>query len=102
MNIEIKNNTFEIIRNEGWGYVHHKCEYDKSILKLEILLEPSGLEGGNCKTIYKFKILKRTNSYITFIQNDGDKKSYEYFLYNSKLNSIVKLSDNRFIKCVIL
>ncbi len=102
MIIEIKENIFEIIRYEGWGYVQNKCKFDKNIFKLEILLEPSGLEGGSCKTIYKFQILKNNNSYIKFTQDYYGDKNYEYYFYDSNLNYVIAVDKGNKQKCIIL
>lgn len=102
MSVEIKENEFKIIRWEGWGYVQHTCKFDKHVLELTILTEPSELEGGDCKKTYIFKILKKKNSYIKFTEDYGDRKYYEHYLYDSYLNSVFKFDKRKNNKCVIL
>jgi hypothetical protein len=102
MSIEIEGNIFKIIRYEGLGYVHNKCKYDKNIFELETFSQISELEGGSCEVIYKFKILKRKNSFIKFKADYGDYKYYDYYFYDPKLNSVSKINNNQIKKCIIL
>ena len=110
--IQIINNKFEIIRYEGFGYVQFICNYDKDIFKLDKFYEPNGLEGGSCKTIYLFELIKKDNlinefkSQIQFIEDYSDYKYYNLYEYNSNLDHIIKLNDKEIKKsnnkCVIL
>lgn len=107
--IKIIDNKFEIIRYEGFGYVQNSCNYNKNIFKLEITYEPNmELEGGSCKTIYSFEIIKKNNSIksiIEFVEDYSDYKYYTNYEYNPNLNYISlckKETNKRNIKCIIL
>jgi len=94
--ISIKNNKFEIIRFEAYGWVKNICNYDKDIFKLEKTCLISGFEGGSCKTIYKFEIITNPNSKSSFKSNiefieeyNSEKKYYTYYNYDSNLPHLV-------------
>lgn len=83
---------FEIIRFEGFGYVKHSCNYDSTIFDLEKLYEPSELDGGDCKTIYKFKIKSKQDSTIEFIEDYCDYIFTYRYNYNYRLNHLTMTS----------
>lgn len=107
--IKIIDNKFEIIRYEGFGYVQNSCNYNKNIFNLQISHQPNmELEGGSCKTIYSFEIIKKNNStksIIEFVQDYSDYKFHTYYKYDSNINDIIilkqKKSKNK-SKCIIL
>jgi len=111
MTIEIKDNKFQILRYEGFGYVQNICNYDKNIFNLKISYQPNGLEGGNCKTIYDFEVIKKDNknltSIIEYIEDYSNYKNHSYYEYNSNQNNVIilnkKLDENKNTKkCIIL
>ena len=100
--IQIINNKFEIIRYEGFGYVQNICNYDKNIFKLDKFYEPNGLEGGSCKTIYLFEVVKKDNlinsinsfkSRIEFIEDYSDYNYHTFYEYNQNSNSVYKINE---------
>ncbi len=103
--IKIKDNVFQIIRYEGFGYVKNMCEYDKEIFKLEKTIVSNSnlnLESNSSQTIYKFEIIKQCDSIIIFIEDHLNYKYYIYYKYNSKNNSIKKVYKESTNKCMIL
>lgn len=89
---KILDDKFEIIRLEGFGYVKNYCNYDSTIFDLETLYEPSELDGGYCKTIYKFKIKSKQDSSIEFIEDYFDYKFTYRYNYNYRLNNLTMTS----------
>ena len=72
------------------------CNYDKNIFNLDISYEPNGLEGGSCKTIYNFEIIKKCNSIKSIIEYIEDYSNYKYHIYyeyNSNQNNIIKIKE---------
>lgn len=92
--IEIIDDSFEIIRSEGWGYVNNVCVFDEKIFLLNKTTTPSELEGGNCIVSYKFKIVKKITTVIVFITDYSDTKEYEYYKYDCIHNTIKECNAN--------
>ena len=108
--ISIIDNKFQIIRYEGFGYVQNICNYDNNIFNLEISCCLSEFEGGNCKTIYSFEIIKKCcsiKSIIEYIEVYSDLKYHIYYEYDSNQNKITRTKQKKSYKknnrkCIIL
>ena len=95
--IEIIDDSFEIIRSEGWGYVNNMCVFDEKLFSLNKTTTPSTLEGGNCIVSYKFTIIEKNTSVIVFITDYSYKKHYEYYKYDSIHNTVKECNANSII-----
>jgi hypothetical protein len=68
--------------------VKNICKYNPRILELNKELIPSELEGEECKAIYNFKIKKKTDTLIEFIEDYSDYKISLFYIYDSENNIV--------------
>jgi len=64
------------------------CNYDSSVFILDKSYEPSSQEGGDCNTIYEFRIIQKNNSMIEFIEKGPYNTYITTYLYDCNLNTI--------------
>lgn len=95
--IEIIDDSFQIIRNEGCGYVNNLCVFDENIFLLNKTNSATELEGGKCIVSYKFTIVEKITSVIVFVIDYIDKKRYDYYKYDCINNTIKECNANSII-----